>query len=124
MQDTIGDWVLFDVFFLDARDADWDSDSVLIMPQIFPVTALTMNYTGPIIGFVSLASLLWYKLYWVRPRSQQTRSTMLKRLLQHRYYIGPNRTAHLSASNTISSEGNYDEKKDRPTHADVLEASE
>ncbi|KAL5514455.1 hypothetical protein ACEPAG_2543 [Sanghuangporus baumii] len=46
---------------------------ILIMPQVRPVTAQTMNYAGPIMGFVCGASWIWYKLYW------------------HRYYLGPGR---------------------------------
>ena len=43
------------------------SRRVLIMPQVRPVTAQTMNYAGPIMGFVCGISWIWYKLYWVSP---------------------------------------------------------
>ncbi|THH08402.1 hypothetical protein EW145_g2730 [Phellinidium pouzarii] len=44
---------------------------VLIMPQLHPVTASTMNYAGSIMGGVCGLSWIWFKLYW------------------HRYYHGP-----------------------------------
>jgi len=44
---------------------------VLIMPQVSPVNANTMNYTGPIVGAVCGFSWIWYKVYW------------------HRHYSGP-----------------------------------
>jgi len=72
---------------------------VLIMPQLFPVTASTMNYTGPIMGAVCGLSWIWYKLYW------------------HRYYVGPGRhtgadadadadakSPSLTVSDTLTSE--------------------
>ncbi|KAF8512146.1 amino acid/polyamine transporter I [Hysterangium stoloniferum] len=39
---------------------------ILIMPQVLPVTASTMNYSGPIIGGVFGVSWVWYKLYWYK----------------------------------------------------------
>ncbi|TFK49035.1 APC amino acid permease [Heliocybe sulcata] len=48
---------------------------ILIMPQVYPVTADTMNYAGPIMGGVALLSWLWYMLFWHRryygPGSQE-----------------------------------------------------
>ncbi|PAV19134.1 APC amino acid permease [Pyrrhoderma noxium] len=40
--------------------------SVLIMPQVLPITASTMNYSGPIIIAVSSLSYVWFRLYWHR----------------------------------------------------------
>ncbi|KZT53837.1 APC amino acid permease [Calocera cornea HHB12733] len=42
---------------------------ILVMPQVHPVSAQTMNYAGPILGFVILLSSLWYLLHarsWYR----------------------------------------------------------
>ncbi|KZT40899.1 amino acid transporter [Sistotremastrum suecicum HHB10207 ss-3] len=39
---------------------------ILVMPQVLPVTANTMNYTGPIVFGVCGLSWIWYKLYWHR----------------------------------------------------------
>ncbi|KZO92533.1 amino acid transporter [Calocera viscosa TUFC12733] len=35
---------------------------ILVMPQVYPVNAQTMNYAGPILGFVIAASFVWYLL--------------------------------------------------------------
>ncbi|KAH8116138.1 amino acid/polyamine transporter I [Phellopilus nigrolimitatus] len=59
---------------------------ILIMPQVNPVSASTMNYAGPIMGFVCGASWIWYKLYW------------------HRYYLGPGRHEETSSPRKTSSE--------------------
>ncbi|KAL5498787.1 TPO5_1 [Sanghuangporus vaninii] len=56
---------------------------ILIMPQVFPVTAATMNYTAPILVAVCGLSWIWYELYW------------------HRHYTGPASDNLLST--TISS---------------------
>lgn len=38
---------------------------ILIMPQLYPVNANTMNYAGPIMGGVVLVSGIWYMVYGV-----------------------------------------------------------
>lgn len=38
---------------------------ILIMPQLYPVDANTMNYAGPIMGGVVLVSGIWYMAYGV-----------------------------------------------------------
>lgn len=52
------------------------SNRVLIMPQIRPVTAATMNYSAPILGGICGLSWIWYILYWV---SRQLRHTCTAR---------------------------------------------
>jgi len=58
---------------------------ILIMPQIYPVTANTMNYAGPIMGGVALVSWLWYILFW------------------HRHYYGPGSESNAGRESTRSS---------------------
>ncbi|KIJ23281.1 hypothetical protein M422DRAFT_74895 [Sphaerobolus stellatus SS14] len=67
---------------------------ILIMPQVFPVNASTMNYAGPIMGGVCGLSWLWYKLYW------------------YRYYEGPSTVLQRSiTSDSASRDESIDEKK-------------
>jgi len=65
--------------------------SVLIMPQVFPVNANTMNYAGPIMGGVCGISWIWYKVYW------------------HKYYHGTG--AHTISLSSEGEEDSIEEKK-------------
>ncbi|KAI5120886.1 hypothetical protein M0805_002986 [Coniferiporia weirii] len=64
---------------------------ILIMPQVKPVTALTMNYAGPIMGGVCGLSWIWYKLYW------------------HHHYHGPGR--HEEKARSLPSSGSSEKVK-------------
>lgn len=69
------------------------------MPQIFPVTAATMNYAGPIMVGVCGASWLWYQLYW------------------HRYYQG----ARLSSNHSdTSSHLEREDSKESSTYGEKI----
>ncbi|KAI5120887.1 hypothetical protein M0805_002987 [Coniferiporia weirii] len=66
---------------------------VLIMPQVFPVTASTMNYAAPILVGVCGLSWIWYMVYW------------------HREYTGPAGsvvTIHSSVNDSASSEEKHE----------------
>ncbi|KDQ58795.1 hypothetical protein JAAARDRAFT_193315 [Jaapia argillacea MUCL 33604] len=67
---------------------------ILIMPQVYPVTALTMNYAGPIIGGVCALSWIWYKLVW------------------YRHYDGPGGRMVSARCSTIDIEGKSDKGTD------------
>ena len=102
---------------------------VLIMPQVFPVNAQTMNYAGPIMGFVIGVSWLWYKLYWVSlTRALCPVKLYFWYILQHRYYRRPGKVESEDKSDTSSttSDSKMDdfEKKGDAVRADVLVTNE
>ncbi|KAH8116136.1 amino acid permease-domain-containing protein [Phellopilus nigrolimitatus] len=68
---------------------------VLIMPQVFPVTAATMNYTSPILVVVCGLSWIWYKVYW------------------HRHYRGPASVLVGSTPVTVSNDSSSEEKDEK-----------
>ncbi|KZS91121.1 amino acid permease [Sistotremastrum niveocremeum HHB9708] len=72
---------------------------VLIMPQVRPVTADTMNYAGPIMGGVCGVSWLWYKLYW------------------HRFYTGP-------GTKLLNTDGGADSSSDVDSNVEVVSTAE
>lgn len=64
------------------------------MPQVFPVTASTMNYASPILVTVCGLSWIWYRLHWVSLVSSRTfwienEADVPCFGLQHQYYHGP-----------------------------------
>ena len=76
-------------------------NSILLTPQLHPVTAQTMNYSAPIIVFVCGGSLIWYWVYWVSPNSVNKFKTWLTiENIQHRCYTPPNAEKNLIVGNS------------------------